>query len=712
MLPRAAHLAFACLLLPVLAAPVAAADGPPPLPGEPGAQVLDGLTFGAIVADLDGDGTRELVRLVTKSDSPGLLAIDGWRVDGDAWRSIGEVGLTRAASVNEILSERPARRNPQRPVGVDEPARFLIWNDGQREHLLVATIAASLEPVACCLTVWDVGESDGRLALRQLLSTQGNATSILSLDLDGDAADELFITQQPDPRGPNEVPIRIYDWNGNGFDERIGSFIAQPGWAVFPSGDTDGRPGGEVLISSDPIDGGGDAVLYRIWLDGSALATESWSVRDRGQVTSFDAGDGALIAIVPPEIGLSLILRWPAGGQIAYDAASAVHGTLAGVLGSGAGTRLLFASPAVESGLVATDRRLRPIPLPSLQGAAAPLLANGGSPYTGPLPGGIDGRPAVIARGRLIDGAPSGAALESLPSRPMAALPDETPIGLAGPDESWMVLLEGAHDISRDGGPLTESSAASGGRVSVAPTGLVFSPERDGGRLSAAFAGAAETGEPGQIATRERSFSVEIIAPRGSSILPVEGSPAMAVGRPAAAPSSAMERLSVPVEVPSDLDSGGSFYLRMVVATPAGHAYAGSWRVQVLRKPPPLATETPLAPLSLDVPVSGTTLPGSSVTVNGAPVAVLPDGSFRTTIAAGLLPIDVRVVATDAVGNVSTSIVSVVGFVDYRRLPWIPFVALLTVAAAVILFLKVPRPRLEPARAPDDDGRLEEIDQG
>ena len=708
MLPRGACLILACLLLLAPAAHARAADASQPLPDEPGARFLNGSAFGAIVADLDGDGSRELVRLVSKADSPGLLAVDGWRVDGDAWHSIGEVGLTRAASVDEILSERPARRNPQRPVGVGEPARFLIWNDGQREHLLVATIAASLEPVACCLTVWDVSESGGRLTLDLLLSTQGNATSILSLDLDGDAAAELFISQQPDPRGPNEVPIRVYDWNGRSFDERIGSFIAPPGWAAFPSGDTDGRPGGEVLISSDPIDSGGDAVLNRIWLDGTSVESESWSVRDRGQVTSFDAGDGPLIAIVPPEIGLSLILRWPAGGPVQTEGGAAALGRLLGVFGQGAGARLLIAGAGGGSGLRVVDRGVRSVMAPPIQGAAVSFISDGLRPYTGELPGGLAGHPAFIANGLLLDEPATSARLEPLVTRPMAILPGITPIGQAGPAGTWMVLLyQQAFDPARSGGRLAQVLPFAG-PVSVARTAQVLSPERDAGSLSAGFVGAVAD-DRGGLATRERSFTAQLSVPADAIILTSVGAspaqPGQAVG-----PSRDGAVTDTQVDVPAEAESGDTFSLRIGVVTAAGHGYLAQWRVSVLREPPPLAAETPIAPFSMDVTLTGATSPETTVTVDGRPVAVGSDGSFAASVAASLVPIDVHLVATDAVGNVTTRVISVVGFIDYRRLPWIPFVALLTVAVAVILFLKVPRPRLPAARAPDDDGRLEEID--
>ncbi|HET8586341.1 MAG TPA: hypothetical protein VFM74_00550, partial [Candidatus Limnocylindria bacterium] len=77
----------------------------------------------------------------------------------------------------------------------------------------------------------------------------------------------------------------------------------------------------------------------------------------------------------------------------------------------------------------------------------------------------------------------------------------------------------------------------------------------------------------------------------------------------------------------------------------------------------------------------------------------------------GLLPRDVRVEATDPVGNVASQVVSVVAPLDYRRLPWVGIVALLTVAAGGFLLLRVPRLRSEPGREPGDDARLEELDE-
>ena len=710
MLPRAACLALAVLLC---AAPglVRAADPPAPIaiPSEPGAQFLDGAAFGGIVADVDGDGIRELVRLVPKADSPGLLAVDAWRVNADgSWQSLGEAPLTRAASVNEILSERPARRNPMRPVGVGEPARFLTWNDGTRERLLVATIASSLQPVACCLTVWEVtATAKSGVGLRLRLSTQGNATSILSLDLDGDPADELFVTQQPDPRGPNEVPVRAYDWDGRKFNEARSSFIAPPGWGAFPSADTDGRPGGEVLISSDPIDDGGGAVLNRFWMAGGSVETESWAIRARGAVAAFDAGDGPRIVVVPAEIGVTLVVRWPAGGAIEYEAGASDVGRLLGILGSGPNARILIAAHDGGSGFRISGPRLEAVPVPGVDGAAAALQANGLQPYVGRLPGGLSGHAAYIAAGRLIDQQPPSSLLRQLATTGIAALPGITPLGVLGPGESRMALLHGDVDTSRDGGDLVGPLRRTPAPVSVALTTAVLSPESGGGSLHPGFGGAVSTNDAGTaLAIGRDPFTAALRGPAGSTVaLSIAGLTDPA--GPGTALSLGDGSLQLPIPPPS---RGDRFRLSISVITPAGHGYTGSWRVQVLDDPPSLVVDTPLAPLSLRVPISGSTRSGAAVTIDGRPVAVAPDGSFAADIDAGLVPRDVDLVATDAVGNVTRQVISVVGFVDYRRLPWIPVVALLTVAAAVILFLRAPRPRPERPRAPDDDARLEEID--
>jgi hypothetical protein len=149
--------------------------------------------------------------------------------------------------------------------------------------------------------------------------------------------------------------------------------------------------------------------------------------------------------------------------------------------------------------------------------------------------------------------------------------------------------------------------------------------------------------------------------------------------------------------------------VRLLVVTPGGHGYASTWEVRIRRRPPALSATTPVAPLSFDVPVSGRSESGATILVDGEPVAVAADGSFSADVSAGLLPRDVRVEATDRVGNRRALTISVVGALDYRRLPWVPIVAGLTLVAGAALYLRTPRPGAAVAAGHPDDGVLEEI---
>jgi hypothetical protein len=117
----------------------------------------------------------------------------------------------------------------------------------------------------------------------------------------------------------------------------------------------------------------------------------------------------------------------------------------------------------------------------------------------------------------------------------------------------------------------------------------------------------------------------------------------------------------------------------------------------------------PIAPLSFSVPLTGRTAPSARLLVDGASVPVQPDGSFLAEVGAGLLPRTVRLEATDRIGNASQLTLEVVGLVDYRRLPWIPIVAGMTLLAGALLFLRVPKPAARHVSTDPDEGVLEEI---
>jgi len=289
----------------------------------------------------------------------------------------------------------------------------------------------------------------------------------------------------------------------------------------------------------------------------------------------------------------------------------------------------------------------------------------------------------------------------------VAALPGMLPIGVFGPDGEWTALASAIRfDAERSGGRFTPAPIEPI-RVTVARTDDVLRPEADDGALEPAVSGAiaAERSADRPRLLARDSFAVEFAGPPGSSVALENGNPDFLLQVQIGV--RGIVRLTI--EPPSPEGVGDEvFSARLQVVTPSGHGYVTSWEVQILREPPAVVATTPVAPLSFSVPVRGRTDPGATVLIDGLPVAVGADGGFDAAVQAGLIPRDVRIQVTDPVGNSTRHTLSVVGFLDFRRLPWIPVVAVLTVLAGAVLYLRVPRPRRPAARG--DDATFEEID--
>lgn len=703
-----------------LSSPADAAEASPrPLPAEPGAYLLDRQTLGAIVADIDGDGEREVARFVPRTDAPGRMALQVLRLAADGSpHPLGEVGLRRGASVDEQFeSFRPVDRDKMLELNADEPARFVIWHDGKRERLLAVTIGTDDLPVACCLTVWQVRlGGDGRLSLVLLANTSDNATSVRAVDMDGDGVDELFLTLQPRADGPNEVPIRVLRWRADGFTQLRTSIVAPPDWDVFVPGETDGRPGDEVLINSDRIDGGPGAVLYRFWVEDGQIAVESHAVPDRGQVAAMDGAGAPELVTVPTEIGLGAAIDWPAGRSPAVRSVNVGAGRILGTLGSGVQQRLLVERGDGRQALLdVRDRELRPHQAPAMTNAAREFAASSLPPYFGEFPGGVPDlgpaavagySPAYVFGGRLITAAPDSSGSSALSVQAMAVLPGVVPIGVVGANGSSVVLFhQSRFDPSRRGGPLAPLSS---GRLSVAPAAVTLAGQPDDASLPASFPELAEDPSDGSVTrlvSAQPQIGVELAAPTGSLVsIGVESSTVTASQLITASP----QRLEV--RPADEIAARGRFPLTIRLVTPAGRGYAGRWIVEVRPDPPALEVQAGETPLSFSVPVHGHTDPAVSVSIDGEQVEVSQAGDFSARVDASLFPRDVRVLATDPLGRVTQQVVSVVALFDYRQLPWVAIVVLLTVAAGGLLLLRVPRLRPEPERQPDDDARLEEID--
>jgi len=127
--------------------------------------------------------------------------------------------------------------------------------------------------------------------------------------------------------------------------------------------------------------------------------------------------------------------------------------------------------------------------------------------------------------------------------------------------------------------------------------------------------------------------------------------------------------------------------------------------------PPEVTASADVELLSLHATVTGRVEGDATVTVDGHEVIPSPGtGRFRVEVDAPAWPREVLVVARDPIGNETVQRLEVIGFVDYRGLPWIPIVGVATVLAGILLFVRTPSLRPEARLLPDGDGRLEEID--
>ena len=210
--------------------------------------------------------------------------------------------------------------------------------------------------------------------------------------------------------------------------------------------------------------------------------------------------------------------------------------------------------------------------------------------------------------------------------------------------------------------------------------------------------------EGGELAVGGDGFVATLNAPPGSHVYVGEAEPST-LGPAILVPASGQERVVV---APPAGSTNMSYRPSLSVVTPAGHAYLAVWDVNVLVEPPPLVA-TAFTPFgSSVVEVTGQTAPNAVLTMDGTPVAVAPDGAFQSSIELPPWPTGVALVARDALGNEAALVLTAVGILDYRSLPWVPISVALVGAVAAALVLRVPRVRDRTPRA-TDDGELEEL---
>ena len=664
------------------------------IPDEPSARVLfEGPVYQAVAADLDGDRTREIVALTGAEGS--TISVRAWRETGAGWRPIGEPV--------EVL---PGTAGPG-TVWVGSPIQLLVRDVGEEERVTLVRqpaydVSDAEAPGGSRLDDLALG-GDG-LRLDPVAPARRSVDAIWVLDLDGDGTDELVASRSVPPLGDVSYPTQmfVHRWTGDGFDVLEQQLPIGSGDTPFLLGDSDGAPGEELGI----IATAGRPDLHRISLAANDHVLE---VEDAGAVVTaaigVPLGDGRGIAVVHAS-GFLTVHSWPAGEEHTQVAGSVeVSGAmLLGVVDVGGSPRLVVSDRERTDLLRVLDL---PDPAATASGtitavSTAVTLRDGPiAPYVGPLPGGMpDARPAIVHAGRLI-----GIATGAEGGIPFAALAAAQPIGLVGSESRQLAILHGTFEAPIDpaGGRLDPPTLMADAAISVASFDDVASAEADAGVLDLPVAGGARELEDGTVLVSAEGIVARLEAPPGSRVY--VGSDA--VDAMLTVPDAGV--LDVPIRPPAGTEPGSPSRVALTVSTPSGHSYLATWDVQVLDRPPSLAAAVSTSIGSGEVEVAGEAGPFAAVMVGGREAVVDADGRFRMRIALPPWPTDVEIVATDPVGNASTRTVSGIGWVDYRELPWIPIVAAGIGVAALVLFLRVPRPGPVIRRA-DDDAVLEEIE--
>jgi hypothetical protein len=152
------------------------------------------------------------------------------------------------------------------------------------------------------------------------------------------------------------------------------------------------------------------------------------------------------------------------------------------------------------------------------------------------------------------------------------------------------------------------------------------------------------------------------------------------------------------------------FEYRVLVIAPDGRVQLEEWDGTVVREQPALEATAANAAFELAAVIRGSAGPYVELVIDGQPAAVGTGGDFEARVDAPPWPRDVVVTARDPLGNETSISLEVIGFVDYRGLPWIPIMGLATVLVGAYVFLRVPGGVRGPVPAVAGEGTLEEID--
>jgi hypothetical protein len=706
---RAGGLALA-LLLGSAGVPVAVVAADPPE-----TQVLPGSTLPALTIDLNDDGAREVLRLVDR-ETPGM-ELEVWSIRQDVWLPLASTEV--AAHPGPDGSLDPS----------SEMAAIIRMRIDGRDHAVLATASMLLVPnlpgTVCCVELADVILAQDRLMLVPLPTQDIRAEYLAAVDLDADGTDELVtqVTTYADMNDVGTYRVEVHRWDGHGFRRFYSDEREQQGFSVVP-GEADGEPGSELYITPSET-----ASLERLLMTDGTMTLERASA-DLGQPFEawiMGATNGRVLVQQPEGVRL---FEWPRDERpsalgrfdsLAYprvdivgDGDDAIFVVYEGFdyLGSNDPRITLLDMDFNQIGAVPISERIAP-----LWDAASTFSSRGyGStrslfPFVGLLPGaGPRETWPYLANGvRIEAGGPDG--YTTTEADPFIGV---SPIGRAGPDDEWLALGQGIYGGYY--GPFAQSDSATylfpfaqspfplAASLTMARADEIVAPSDDPvATLRADGAVAIEVDGQTRLAASYEGFDIVIDAPFGSFVtyddrsVPVE----VEIGE---AP------LVVEVRAPNGPKNRNRDFTRtFFIATPDGRGQVATFEGTFIGEAPEVTANADTDAFALHSRIYGRASDGVSVSVDGAPAELNGNGAYSVEVDAPIWPRDVVVVARDVLGNESVERLQVVGFLDYRGLPWAVIIGVATVAAGGFLFVRTPQRRERPVAA-WDDGVLEEVD--
>lgn len=679
-----------------------------------GSVVLTEQAIASMAADLDGDGQGEVLIIRRNLDGDDRVLVEAWGMDGGEWRPVGSAAIERW---DDDAGERGPAAFGREGFGL------LSLRDAGRTRSFVAT--ASARPTAsgpssgpCCLGLSELRADSGGITLDLIERTFGPAESLQAADLDGDGTDEVLITASL-PASADESAIMQYALlrqTGRGFEsEGLPLEPSQSLWLTIV-GNTDGVAGDDLHFTDDA----GQDVMRVVDQDG-ALLVESVPLTSFGNRLSGGWPAGAAGGLLGwAEENALRSFRWPrtATPRLVGELTTADFPAMY-VIGAGEHARWLEYGGAGggpspdEAWIRVYDEALdlvETVDVPDLSRRLWEL--NGRGPFSAtapdrslweniaPVPGLGPDRAAILGYGSLLELDAAG----RLRVTPASHLVGVGVSGVAGEDDGWIVVSAewwGSGTLAFLGNVGYEPAY---GMVGVISMRRLLDVEANVEPMVAFDGARMITTEAGpRLFTSGDPFQLTVHGEPGDVVVAYDERATVSRSIPG-------DSVSLAIDPPGRAERNREFELTVLVLGPTGIVTAASWRAESLRLAPEVTFDVGLEAFALKATISGTVSEHATLTVDGRPVEPASSGEFSVEVDAPFWPRDIVITARDPVGNETTQSLEIIGFLDYRGLPWIPIAGTLTVMAGLILFVRTPRPRPEARLRSDGDGRLEEID--